>query len=392
MAPQPPDFDRLQRLAVIVGAVGLGVCLVGGLFSPAQFFRSYLLAYVFWVGIALGCLAIVMIQHLSGGAWGLVLRRLLESGARTLPWMAALFLPLAFGLPALYGWARPDQVAADEILRHKQPYLNVPFFLARAAVYFLAWIAFAHVLSKWSLEQDRQPGPVTHAEVRRFQLVSGPGLMVYGLTVTFASVDWVMSLDPHWFSTIFGILFMGGQVLSAFSFMIAVLFLLSETAPFKGVLRPSHFHDLGKLLLAFVMLWAYFSFSQYLITWSGNLPEEIPWYLERLGGGWQWVALALVVGHFALPFLLLLSRNVKRRAARLAQVAAIVVLMRFVDLYWLIAPEFHGPAFGIHLLDVAAPLGLGGLWVALFVRQLKSGSLLPFNDPYLVEAMADGHH
>jgi hypothetical protein len=383
----PPELETLQRRCLRIGIGGMAVCVVGLFFSPAQFFRSYLLGYVFWTGIALGCLAIVMLHHLSGGAWGLVIRRLLESGTRTLPLMVLLFIPIALGRESIYSWAVGANVAASELLQHKRPYLNIAFFLVRTTLYFAAWLTLTYYLNKWSEEQDRTADP---GLTRRFENLSGPGLVLYGLTVTFASVDWVMSLEPEWFSTIFGVLFMGGQALSAMAFVIALGVLLSGREPFSAVILPSHLHDLGKLMLALVMLWAYFAFSQFLIIWSGNLPEEIPWYVHRTRGGWQWIGLALIAFHFAAPFLLLLSRDLKRNARMLAMVALAVIVMRFVDLFWLIAPEFHHDGVSLHFMDLAAPIGIGGLWLAFFSQQLRARPLLPVNDPYLEEALRHG--
>jgi hypothetical protein len=224
------------------------------------------------------------------------------------------------------------------------------------------------------------------------QRLSGAGLVIYAVTILFMSVDWIMSLDPHWYSTMFGILFMGGQGLSALAFSIAVVVLLSRIEPMSRVIAPAHLHDLGKLMLAFVMLWAYFSFSQYLIIWSANLPEEIPWYLKRMGGGWQWVGLALIFGHFALPFVLLLSSDLKKNGRTLIGVAITVILMRIVDLFWNIGPMHHENTFGVTWLDAVTPLALGGVWVALFLWQLQSRSLLPLGEPYLAEALEHGRH
>lgn len=389
IAKTPPELDQFQRRALIVGVIGGAVCVVGAVFNKDQFFRSYLLGYVFWIGIALGCLAILMLQHMSGGAWGLVTRRLLEASTRTFPLLALLFLPVAFGVRSIFTWAQPDHSGASEALKHalahKAPYLNVPFFLARAVFYFAAWILMAYFLSKWSLEQDRTGHrPVT----TKLQGLSAPGLLLYGFTVTFASVDWLMSLEPQWFSTMYGILVMGGQGLSAMAFIIAAVVLLARYKPMSEVIKPSHLHDLGKLMLAFLMLWAYFSFSQFLIIWSGNLPEEIPWYVRRLQSSWKWVGMALVVLQFALPFVLLLSRDLKRNARTLAVVAIAIIVMRFVDLIWMTGPEFHEGAFWIHWMDVVMPIGLGGLWLAYFAYQLKTRPLLPIGDPELEHVLA----
>jgi hypothetical protein len=385
----PPRVASLQKLAMIVGVAGLALCAAGFVASREHFFKSYLLGYVFWVGIALGCLALSMVHHLSGGAWGVVTRRVFEAASRTLPFMAILFLPLAFGVGELYLWADPDQVAKDTILQHKAPYLNVPFFFVRATLYFVIWSVMAYLLSKWSLEQERDG---ERGQSLRMQRLSGGGLVLYAITILFMSVDWIMSLDPHWFSTIYGILFMGGQGLSALAFTIAVVVLLSRTEPMSRVIAPAHLHDLGKLLLAFVMLWAYFSFSQFLIIWSANLPEEIPWYLRRMDGGWQWVGLVLIFGHFALPFMLLLSSDLKKQGRTLIVIALLVIAMRIVDLFWQIGPLHGEDHFGVHWLDAVAPIALGGVWLALFLWQLGTRPLLPLGEPYLNEALEHGRH
>lgn len=395
----PPEASRYQQLALVVGLVFTAILALGFFLSPREmFFRSYLLGYVFWIGIALGCLAILMLQHLSGGAWGLVIRRVLESGTRTLPLMAVLFVPIIFGMGHLYEWTHLAELANGktleekhlyEMLLHKSKYLNVTGFLLRTLLYFVIWGGLAYLLNLWSREQDRT---AERRFAKRLQALSGPGLVLFVLTVTFASVDWVMSLDPEWFSTIFGLLFVAAWTLSSFAFVIAVMALLSARAPLAGVVLPRHFHDLGKLLLAFVMVWAYFSFSQFLIIWSGNIPEETRWYLYRMRGGWSLVALGLVIFHFALPFLLLLSRDLKRNARRLALVAGLVLLMRLVDLFWLIAPKFSKGDFHMSWTDVVAPLGIGGLWLAFFLWQLKQRPLIPFNDPQLPEVLEAGHH
>jgi len=388
----PPMVGEFQRRALIVGIAGVAICVLGAFFNSEQFFRSYLLAYVFWVGIALGCFAILMLQHMSGGAWGLVIRRVLESATRTFPLLAVLFIPVAVGVRSIYIWAGPHAGEGNEALQHaldhKAPYLNVPFFIGRAVFYFAIWILLSYLLNKWSLEQDRtKHRPLT----TRLQGISGPGLVLYGFTVTFASIDWLMSLEPQWFSTIFGVLIMGGQGLSAMAFIIAVVVVLSRYKPLSEVIQPSHLHDLGKLMLAFLMLWAYFGFSQFLIIWSGNLPEEIPWYVRRLQTSWKWVGLALVLLQFALPFVLLLSRDLKRNSRTLVTVAVAVIVMRLVDLIWLTVPEFHEGAFRIHWMDLLMPIGVGGLWLAYFAYQLKQRPLLPMGDPYLEEALAHEH-
>lgn len=399
----PPELDRIKRPALIVGVVALGLTAVGA-FLPnhqEQFFRSYLLAYVYWIGISLGCFAILMIQHLSGGAWGIVIRRILEAATRTFSLGLLLFVPVALSLyfSHLYLWTDASVVAHDAILQGKQKYLNAPFFLGRTALYFLIWIGIAYLLNKWSRQQDEASEPKEFT--RKMQDFSGPSLVFLGGTMTFASIDWVMSLDPHWVSTIFGVLFMGGQALTAIAFIITVIVFLSKYKPMNEVIAGRHLNDLGKLMLAFVMLWAYFSFSQFLIIWSGNLPEEIPWYIQRLSGAWKVVAGFIILFHFMLPFFLLLPRKANRNPRILVSVALLIMVMRYVDLYWLVGPQVsHGVgnqmnvAFHFNWMDIAAPIGIGGIWVWYFITQLKKLPLLPINEPGLEGAIGEGggHH
>jgi hypothetical protein len=381
------DLKRWRSRALAAGIAGAVLCAIGLFSSPFQFYRSYLWAYLFIVGVSVGSLAWLMLQYLTGGAWGVVIRRPCEAAARTLPLVALMFLPIAIGIPNLYPWSHAKVVAADEILKHKQVYLNAPFFLTRAAVYFAGWILLSWLFNRWSAMEDREGAARVHGKMAA---MAGPGLIFWGFSVTFMSVDWVLSLDPHWFSTMFGMLFMAGQGLSSMAFLIALMVLLSRRLPMSEVLTPRHLHDLGKFLLALVMVWAYFSFSQFLIIWAGNLPEEIPWYMDRLRGGWQYVALALVIGHFALPFALLLSRDLKRNFKLLAGIAMGVLFMRMVDLYWLVAPGFRKGRFGVSWMDFAAPVGMGGIWLAYFLIQLGRRPLMPINDPHLAEALEHG--
>jgi hypothetical protein len=381
-----PDWDRLQRGALIVGAVALLVCGVTGLFQPTQFFRAYLIAFNYVLGIVLGCLVILMLQYLTGGAWGVLLRRLLETVAGTLPLLALFFVPLAFGMSYLYVWARPGAEADPELAR-KAVYLNVPFFLVRTGVYFVIWAGLGLLLPRMARPLDRTDDPAVE---HRLRLVSAPGLVLYGLAITFASIDWAMSLEPHWYSTIYPVMFALGQVLSGMTFAVAAVVLLATAGPLAGVVRPAHLRDLGNLTLAFVMIWAYLAFSQFLLIWAGNLPEETPWYLRRLHGGLEWVGLLLIGLHFALPFLLLLSKNVKTDGRRLAVVAGLVLVMRFVDLFWLITPGVEdAPPWPWVWLDVAAVVGLGGVWLAALLWQLRRTQLVP---PYAVPILEGNHH
>jgi len=382
----PASVGRLQQRALTVGILGLALMMFGASASPAQFFRSYLVGYLFALGVTLGCLGLLMLQHLTGGHWGVMIRRPLESATRTLPVLAVLFVPLGFGLRQLYAWTGPME---KPLSRFQMSYLTIPGFLTRAAIYFAIWILLMLLLNSWSLQQDARPD---RALRRKLQMLSGPGIVLYVFTMTFAAVDWVMSLSPHWSSTIYGFLFVGGQAVSAMALMIAVAVLLGQSEPISGILQPRHLHDLGKLLLAFVMLWAYFAFSQLLIIWAGNLPEEIPFYVKRLRGGWGALGVLILLFHFALPFFLLLSRDLKRSARLLPRLAIAVIFMRLVDLFWMTTPEFSPDAFRVHWMDVAAPAGIGGIWLAYFAWQLKGRPLLPLGDPELAEAIEHGEH
>jgi hypothetical protein len=382
-------LDRLQSVALLAGGIGLALCLAAGLIWPHRLLASYLAAFLFWVGLALGCVGLTMLHHLVGGQWGLPIRRPLEAGAMTLVPLAFLFLPLAANLPVLYPWANPELVRSDPELAHTGAYLNVSFFLVRAAIDFALWIGFAVLLNRWSRAQDGDPDP---APSYRLQRASGPGLALLFLTSTFAAVDWGMSLEPRWFSTIYGAMLVVGMALSTLALMIVAALLLARDRPMSEVATPSRMHDLGNLLLAFVMLWAYMSFSQYLIVWSGDLAEETPWYLRRSRGGWEWVALLLIGFHFFLPFFVLLFRESKRQSGLLFRVAWLVLGMHLIDQIWLVipaSPDSTGPRIPWEDLPLilAATAGIGGIWVAAFVRQLKGALLIPLHDPHLRAAL-----
>jgi hypothetical protein len=385
--PLPGALSRIERGGLYACLLG-GLGVVAGLFAnPDQFFRSYLFGYLFWTGVGVGCLSILLISHLTGGLWGLVIRRLLEAGGRTLPYMAVLFVPIALGMGRLYSWTHPGD---DAILQHKAAYLNVPFFLGRAVFYFAVWILIGRLLDHWSAEVDR--GKDYLRASRRLRGISGVALVLMGLTITFASVDWGMSLSPHWFSTIYGVWFMVGQALSALCLVIVVVSYLAREQPLQDAVSRGILHDLGKLLFAFTMLWAYVHLSQFLIVWSGNIAEETPFYLHRMQGGWQHLGVFLVVFHFVVPFLLLLSRDVKRNPRVLGGIATWMFVARILDLFWIVGPDLqshghHAVPLALHWQDVAAPLGLGGLWVFLFVRELRKLPLLPHGEPELRELL-----
>lgn len=367
-------LNRWLRLAFIIGIALLILSIIGAFFSPEEFFRSYLMSYLFWIGLTLGSMAVVMMQYLTGGAWGIIVRRVLEAASQTMPLLIVLFIPIVFGIPHLYSWDHPDIVQHDEILMHRSGYMNAPMFLLRAAAYFIIWMVMIYFLNRWSARQDREGG--SEANLAR---LSAPGLILYVFTVTFAFIDWAQSIEPHWASTMWGFLFVAGEGIATIAFSIAILAILSRRSSLSETIKPAHFQDLGKLLLMFVMLWAYFAFSQLVIVWSGNLTDEIPWYLPRMGTSWGWAGGALIVFQFIIPFLLLLSRPLKRNALALSGVAAFLIFMRFVDLLWIVMPGYYKTGFHISWLTFSIPLAMGGLWVASFLWLLSRRPLLPPN-------------
>jgi len=377
-------FGGLPARLVIAGAMLLAICVAAGFAYKTEFFRSYLVAFLFWTGITLGSLALLMVQHLTGGRWALIIRRILEAGSRTLPLMAVAALPVLVGMKTIYIWSRPGQT--DPVILAKRLYLNPEFFTARMIFYFAVWFTLAYFLNKWSKEEDA--GSAGLALWMRMEGLSGIGLVIFGFTVTFASIDWVMSLEPQWYSTIYGLLFMVSQALTALAFSIAMLVWLSDREPLSQFVKPAQFQDLSSFLLTFVMLWAYLEFSQFLIIWGGNLSDEIPWYIRRMEGVWGQVGLLLVILSFFLPFFLLLFRHVKRRPRSLLIVAMLILVMRLVDIFWMVLPAFGGGSVRLTWMNVALPLGMGGIWFAYFLWQLQRMPILPVHDPRMQEIAA----
>ncbi|HKQ71963.1 MAG TPA: hypothetical protein VJT73_21610 [Polyangiaceae bacterium] len=380
--PPASDLDRLGRFGLIAGAAGAVATAALGFANPSQFLKSYLVAYVWVFGTALGCFAVMTLHHLSSGAWGLMIRRILEAASRTIPLLALAFVPIGLGLKTLYSWAGPEAHGHG----FRAAYLTPSGFIVRALVCFALWSGVALLFSALSLRQDKTGDPQIR---KRMQRIASAAACVHVLCMTSCAIDWLMSLSPHWSSTIYGFYVIVGQVVAALAFIIVMSVFLAGRAPLEGRFRAEHFHDYGKLLLAFIMIWAYFSVSQFIIIWSGNLPEETSWYMGRMNGGWRWFSVLLVFSHFVLPFVLLLSRNLKRDRKRLARVAGMMLVVRWLDLYWLAAPAFSDRTT-IHPLDVTTAVGLFGLWFFVFTRQLKTRSLLPVNEPALKEALGHG--
>jgi hypothetical protein len=396
----PESIGRLQQRAMFVGGIAAVLCIFLAFKQPAAFVRSYLIGYLLVLGLALGSLGLVMLQHLTSGNWGLMIRRPLEAATRTLPLLAIGFLPIAFlGMRYLYsgseaetGWFNAPTSGEGQLSEFQKSYLTthgILGFYGRAVIYFAVWLLLMWAFNKWSREQDVNQSD--RGLRRRFKLLAGPGIILYVFGMSFAAIDWVMSISPHWASTIYGFLFVAGQLISSMGLMIAVVVLLSRAEPFASALKPRYLHDLGKLLFAFLLLWAYFDFSQLLIIWSGNQPEEISFYMSRLRGSWGFVAIVVVVFHFFVPFFVLLSSNLKRTRSLISKVALYMIFMRLVDLFWMTRPEFSkGVTFNV--FDILAPIALIGIWLAFFAFNLKQQPLLPIGDPKLAEAIANHEH
>jgi hypothetical protein len=402
----PSMIDRMRSRSLVIGVV-FGVLALGLTLGFAQwdlFLRSWLFSFMFWLGLTLGSLTLLMLQYTSGGNWGRLGRRIWEAGAANWWLMFLFWLPIAFGVKRLYPWARVPQDPAKlaEFMAHYGAdkihyYLNVPFFWVRGLIFFAGWGILYYFLKRWSIREEA--GVTTPAEFVFIQNLSGFGIVFYAATITFGSIDWTMSLYPEWWSTVWGMLFMVGQVLTAFCFTIWLFTRLSEIEPISRIFKADYLHDFGKLMFAFVVLWAYLSFSQWLIIWSGNMLSEIRWYIMRLENGWQYFGTLLIFVHFVFPFALLLSRNNKRSRRRIVAIAFLLLFMRLVDLFWLTAPNFYpGTGAGLnnfHLLDAAmyiiCPIAMGGIWLFFFYLQLSKRSLMPVNDPGFVEMLESKH-
>ena len=389
----PFVVKTIARRSLIIGVVFGIAAVVLAVMRPDEFYRAYLLGFMCWLGVSLGSMAILMIRHLTGGGWGMVIRRILGAAMRTLPLLAILFIPVALGMHHLYIWAQPLDRIADKHLREHleditKTYLTTNGFWIRAIIYFAIWNLLSFLLSYWSKQTD---GPGAPDNTQKFKAVAGPGLILYGFTISFAAIDWVMSLDPSWISTIFGLIILIGEVLSAMCFAVVVERILYNYKPMSEMLKPDFVHDHGKWMLAFIMVWAYFSFSQWLIIWAGNLPSEITFYLKRLSGGWGSIALVLVLFHFAIPFAILLSRPFKRNIRKLVWLAIWLMIMRYVDLFWIIEPNFS-KTFSITSADIVVPIAIGGFWLAFFFRNLGALPLLPAYDPSAGEVLEPHPH
>lgn len=368
---------------LIAAAIGLILCAISFMQESKSFFVSYLTAFVFFLAIALGALFFILVNHLSRSSWSVTVRRLAETLAANLQWMGLLFIPLLFGVHQLFHWTHADVRATDALIQSKAAYLNEPFFYARAAFYFLVWFLVSRYFYRNSLEQDKTGDTYLSYKMGKW---SSLGLIFFGLTLTFFAFDWIMSLDPHWFSTIFGVYYFAGCVVSFYATLIIIAFLLQKTGNLREYVNVEHYHDLGKLLFGHNIFWAYSGFSQFMLIWYANIPEETLFFHHR-AGDWKLVSLILPWGHFALPFLFLMSRNVKRRKPLLVLGAVWLLLMCFVDIYWLIQPNFHHhPHFGLG--DIGSILLIGGVFFFLFFQRLKKHSILAYRDPRLSQSLS----
>jgi hypothetical protein len=380
--------ERLWRGLALVGAVALVVSFAlaaAGAESWRRFFFAYLVNFAFVLSLALGALYFVLLHHLTHSGWSVVVRRIGEALTAALPLLALLFVPVLLGMRELYPWSQTAIAAADHVVHGKAPYLNVSFFIVRWAVYLVAWTVTARYFFHRSLLQDSSGDASLTLQMERR---AGPAMILFAVTLTFASIDLVMSLDPRWFSTIFGVYYFAGSVVGIYALLTVAAFTLQRSGFLRNAVTVEHYHDLGKLLFGFVVFWAYIGFSQYMLIWYANIPEETGWLAHRQENGWGWVGLLLVFGHFLLPFVALISRAPKRRPRILAAAAVWMLAMHWVDIYWLVMPAGNPGSPAPHLVDLTLLLALGSVFLAGAAFALRGRSLVPERDPRLEESLA----
>lgn len=380
-------IGRWQAPALIIGVIGLALSVVGWFLNPETFFRAWLPSFLFWFSIVAGSLAVLMLQYVTGGEWGLMIRRPLGASARTMLWMVLFFLPILAGMKYLYPWADAGYVAANEVVHNKSGWLNLQRFLIFAALYFVLWNLWAWRIRILSLKFYEDRSPYTELARRKW---AASGLVMIVLTLTFASIDWMMSTEPKWSSTMYGITFVVGCGLSALAFVTFFFAQLATTKAMADVLKPTHLRDLGNLMLAFVMFYAYTTFSEFLLIWYANVHEEIPHYLVRNTGAWGAVAFCVAMFHFFLPFFMLLMRPIKDQPRTIAVVAVILIVMRYVVIYWLVAPSWYGEHFTWSWMSLTSLLGIGGVWMWAFIGQLKGQTIIPIHETWVDEAIREG--
>jgi hypothetical protein len=383
--PPGHSWNRLPMIGAVCALLGAAACAIMGPANPKQFFFSWLVSFMFFLSLALGALFFVVIQYASQGGWGIVVRRIGETVFTTIPVMAVLFIPLLLGLSDLYSWTLPSAADHDPMLRWKEPFLNLKFFLVRAAFYFGCWSFMALLYYRLSRGQDATGDPAVSARLRRF---AGPAIIVLALTQTFAAIDWIMSLTPNWYSTMIGVYFWSGSFVGFIALLSVVAVAMRQAGLLDTVITAEHLHDIGKLLFAFTAFWAYIAFSQFFLIWYANLPEETFWYKARLEGSWKTVSIFLMAGHFGVPFFYLMGRAVKRRGSTLAVGGAWLLAMHFLDIYWQVMPTLHPEGIRPSALDVAAFVTIGGCFVAAASWLMRRQALVPLRDPRLAESLA----
>jgi len=380
LSPESPIRSRSEKYALIAGIVGLAASLVGYFVDPGRFFFSYLTAFAFWITIALGALFFVMLHHLTSATWSVVIRKQAEAFMSILPYLIIFVIPVILGIKHLYQWSHPEVVAVDHVLQHKSSFLNIPFFIIRIIIYFAVWTFLSYSLLKVSARQDQAHSKSLSDRMRK---ISAPGMILFAFTITYASFDWLMSQDSHWYSTIFGVYIFAGGLVSMLAYLTYTSLNLRAKGILPEVITEEHYHDLGKLTFSFLVFWAYVAFSQYLLIWYANLPEETIWFAGRYHGSWKVVTILIAVGYFSLPFVLLMSRGTKRKLKFMKIMVLWLLFMHWIDLYWIIMPNLNRQNAMIHWVDIATMLGIGGIFMWLFWRKLFSGPLVPINDPRL---------
>lgn len=366
--------------ALMVGIAGLVLSAVGWVVDADRFFHAYLTAAVCWLAIALGALFFVMLHHLVSARWSVVVRRLAENVMMTIPYLAILFIPLLFGLGHLYHWSHADVMAADELLHKKAGYLNIPFFVIRTAVYFAVWSLLARYLYRASVKQD---AGYVQEDVDKIKRTSAIGMIVYALTVTAAAFDWLMSLDAHWYSTIFGVNYFAAGLLTFVSFLALLALVLRRNDILRAAITVEHYHDLAKLMFAFTIFWTYTNFSQYFLIWYGNIPEETIWYADRWVGSWVTISMIVLFGHFVFPFIGLITRGSKRTLGWVGFMAIWLIAMHYIEMYWLVYPGYSEPGASFSWQEPVTLLGIGGIFVWRIWANLTAQATVPVCDPKL---------
>ncbi|MBN2412524.1 hypothetical protein JXQ31_12620 [candidate division KSB1 bacterium] len=370
----------VQRFFFLAGAAGIILSVIGYLFNARQFFYSWLTSFAFWMSIALGGLFLTLLHHLTGSVWSVVLRRLFETLMKILPLLILFFIPVALGIHELYHWSHEDAVAGDLLLQKKSPYLNVPFFIVRTVLYFFIWFLLGRGLYKNSISQDKQHEEKYLSGMKR---TSALGVILFAVTISFAAFDWLMSLNAHWYSTIFGVYYFAGSTMAVLAFITLLAIIFRGRGILEKEITVEHYHDLGKLLFTFTVFWGYIAFSQYFLIWYANIPEETVWYQHRWVGSWKAVSLLLVFGHFVVPFFTLMIRASKRNLKLLIPMTIWILLMHWVDLYWIVLPSLYTQGVYLSWIDFTTFIGIGGIFTGAFFIQLGKHALVPVNDPKL---------